>query len=138
MKGHLYKKPFRNKFGKFSVIVSAIDSWNKMQGQMSEIALKNIWQSKIKWLLTDKFVKSYLLFFYFFIEFCLFSVNLWIGIVLFYLLTLFSSTHKSNFFFWKIRAIALVLARIQEMSSDYLIPCNLSIYFSLILIYLFR
>ena len=32
MKGHLHKKSFRtNKFGKFSVTVSAIDSWNKMQ-----------------------------------------------------------------------------------------------------------
>ena len=40
MKGHLHKKSFRmNNFGKFSVTVSAVDSWNKMQDQMGEIYL---------------------------------------------------------------------------------------------------
>ena len=60
VKGYLHKKSFRrNNFGKFSVTVSAIDSWNKMQDQMDEIALKDLRSSKIKWLPTDKFIKSY-------------------------------------------------------------------------------
>ena len=60
IKGHLLKKSFRtNNFGKFSVTVSAIDSWNKIQDQMGEIALKDLRPSKIKWLLTSKFIKSY-------------------------------------------------------------------------------
>ena len=41
------------------------DSWNKMQGQMGEKALKDLRSSKINWLLTDKFIK--LLNYYFFI-----------------------------------------------------------------------
>ena len=64
-----------NNFGKFSVTVSAIESWNKMQDQMGEMALADLRPSKIKWLLMDKFVKSYL-FNLFFIEFCSFSVNI--------------------------------------------------------------
>ena len=57
---HLHKKSFRtNNFRKFSVIVNAIDSWNKIQDQMGEIALKDLRPSKIKWLLTNKFIKSY-------------------------------------------------------------------------------
>ena len=60
VKGYLHKKSFRrNNFGKFFVTVSAIDSWNKMQDQMDEIALKDLRSSKIKWLPTDKFIKSY-------------------------------------------------------------------------------
>ena len=53
MKGHLHRKSFRtNNFEKFYVTVIAIDSWNKMQGCMGEIALKDLRPSKIKWLLT--------------------------------------------------------------------------------------
>ena len=48
-----------NNFGKFSVTVSAIDSWNKIQDQMGEIALKDLRPSKIEWLLSNKFIKSY-------------------------------------------------------------------------------
>ena len=63
IKGHLHKKSFRmNNFGKFSVIVSTIDSWNKIQDQMGEIALKYLRPSKIKWLLT-KWLLTYLYFF---------------------------------------------------------------------------
>ena len=59
-KGHLHKNSFRtNGFRKFSAILSAIDSWNEMQNQMGEIALKDLTPSKIKWLLTDKFIKNY-------------------------------------------------------------------------------
>ena len=43
MKSHLHKESFReNNFGKFSVSVTAIDSWNEMQGQMGEMTLKRI------------------------------------------------------------------------------------------------
>ena len=60
IKSHLHKKSFRtNNFGKFSVTVSAIDAWIKIQDQMGEIALKDLRPSKIKWLLTNKFIKSF-------------------------------------------------------------------------------
>ena len=49
VKGHLHKKSFRtNNFGKCSVTESAIDTRNKMQGQMDEVALKDFRPSKIK------------------------------------------------------------------------------------------
>ena len=64
MKGSLHKNSFRmNNFGKFSATVSVIDSYNKMPDQMVEITRKDLRPSKIKWLLTDKFMKSYFLFF---------------------------------------------------------------------------
>ena len=60
VKGHLHKKSFTiNNFEKLSVTVSAIDSCNKMQDQIGEIALNDLISGKIKWLLTDKFIKSY-------------------------------------------------------------------------------
>ena len=38
IEGHLHKKSFRtNNSGKFSVTVSAIDSWSKIQDQMGPI-----------------------------------------------------------------------------------------------------
>ena len=68
MKGHLHKKFFRtNNFGKFSVtvtVICAIDSWNKRQDHIGEITLNDLGPSKIKWLLTDKFIKTYELTFY--------------------------------------------------------------------------
>ena len=58
--GHLHKKSFRtNNFGKFSVTLSATDSWNKTQDQMGEIVLKDLRPNKIKWLRTNKFINSY-------------------------------------------------------------------------------
>ena len=48
-----------NNFEKFLVNISAIDSWNKIQDEMGVIALKNLRPSKIKWLLTIKFIKKY-------------------------------------------------------------------------------
>ena len=60
IKDHYHKKSYgTNNFGKFSVTVSAIDSWNKIRDQMGEIALKDLRPSKNKWLLTNKFIKSY-------------------------------------------------------------------------------
>ena len=86
IKGHLHKKSFRtNNFGKFSVTVSAIDSWNKIQDQMGEIALKDLRPSKIKWLLTNKFIKSYWLMYFYFYRILFILCEYIIGIVLFYL-----------------------------------------------------
>ena len=49
IKGHLHRKSFRaNNFGNFSVTVSVIGSWSKMQDQMGQIAPKDIRPSKIK------------------------------------------------------------------------------------------
>ena len=61
MKDNLHKTSFMlNNFRKFSVIVvSAITSYNKMQDQIVEMTLKDLRPSKIKWLLTDKFMNSY-------------------------------------------------------------------------------
>lgn len=48
MKDDLHRKSFRtNNFRKFSVTISAIDTWNKIQGQIGEIALKDLRPSKI-------------------------------------------------------------------------------------------
>ena len=69
IKGHLHKKIFRaNNFEKFSVTVSAIDSWNKIQDQSGEKALKDLRPGKIKWLLTNKFIKSYWLIYFSFYQ----------------------------------------------------------------------
>ena len=69
IKGHLHKKSFStNNFGKFSVTVRAIDSCNKIQGQMDEIVLKDLRPSKIKWLRTNKFIKSYRLIYFSFYQ----------------------------------------------------------------------
>ena len=74
MKSHLHKKSFRaNNCGKFSVPVSAMDSWNKMQGQMGETVLKDLRPSKIKWILRSSLKVTDL---YFLFGFCSFSVNL--------------------------------------------------------------
>ena len=60
MKSHVHKKSVRaNFFQIIFVTISAIDSWNKMPGQMDAIALKDPRPTKIKWLLIDKFIKSY-------------------------------------------------------------------------------
>ena len=60
MKDDLHKKSLRtSNFRKLSVTISAIDTWNKIQGQMGEIALKDLRPSKIKRLPTIKFIKSY-------------------------------------------------------------------------------
>ena len=49
-----------NNFRNISVIVvSAITSYNKMQDQIVEMTLKDLRPSKIKWLLTDKFMNGY-------------------------------------------------------------------------------
>ena len=60
VKVHLQKKSFKtNNFGKFSVTVSAIDSWNKMQDQIGESTKSSQTKQNFKCLLTDKFIKSY-------------------------------------------------------------------------------
>ena len=48
-----------NNFGKFSVTASVINSWNKTQDQMGELELKDLRPSKIKWLITNKFIEYY-------------------------------------------------------------------------------
>ena len=60
IRGHLHKKSFRsNKFRKFIVTASYIDSWNEVQDQMDEIILTDLKPSKIKWLVTNKVIESY-------------------------------------------------------------------------------
>ena len=56
----------------FSVTTSDRYSWNKVQGQMIEIALKDLRPSKIKWILADKFILKFLMYFLF--EYCFLSL----------------------------------------------------------------
>ena len=72
----IFKNDFSN-FGQISVSISVIDSWNKMEVQVVEIALKDLRPSKIKWLLTGKFVKSYWLT----SSSCSFQVIIWLAIL---------------------------------------------------------
>ena len=59
-KDHLYKRSYRtNAYGKFSVKISAIESWNKVQDQMGEISLKLLSPGEIKTLLKEKYIDSY-------------------------------------------------------------------------------
>ena len=59
-KDHLYKQSYRtNAYGKFSVKASAIESWNKTQDQMGGILLKDQTPSKIKILMSQKYIDSY-------------------------------------------------------------------------------
>ena len=46
-------------FRRYSVTINAIDLWNKMKHKMGEIASKDLRPNKIKWVTTEKFIKSY-------------------------------------------------------------------------------
>ena len=54
-------KPFykTHRYGKYSIIVSAIESWNKIQKQLKNMLLKNLSPCKIKTAVTNFYLKSY-------------------------------------------------------------------------------
>ena len=52
----LYKT---NRYGKHSITVRAVESWNKIQKQLKNMLLKNLSPYKIKTVVTNFYLKSY-------------------------------------------------------------------------------
>ena len=46
-------------YGKYSITVSAVESWNKIQKQLKSILLKDLSPNKIKTVVTNFYFKSY-------------------------------------------------------------------------------
>ena len=58
--GNLMKLFYKtNRYGKYSVTVSAVESWNKIQKQLKNMLLKNLSPYKIKTVVTNFYLKSY-------------------------------------------------------------------------------
>ena len=58
--GNLMKLFYKaNRYGKYSITVSAVESWNKIQKQLKSILLKDLSPNKIKTLATNFYFKSY-------------------------------------------------------------------------------
>ena len=53
----LFYKTYR--YGKYSITVSAVESWNKIQKQLKSILLKDLSPNKIKTVVTNFYFKSY-------------------------------------------------------------------------------
>ena len=49
----------QNRYGKYSVTVSAVDSWNKIQKQLKKMLLKDLYPNKIKAVVSNFYLKSY-------------------------------------------------------------------------------
>ena len=59
-KGNLMKLFYRtNRYGKYSITVSAVESWNKIQKQLKSMLLKDLCPNKIKTAVTNFYFKSY-------------------------------------------------------------------------------
>ena len=48
-----------NRYGKYSITVSAVESWNQMQKQLKDMLLKDLSPNKIKTVVTNFYFKSY-------------------------------------------------------------------------------
>ena len=58
--GNLVKLFYKTKgYGKYSLTVSAIESWNKIQKQLKDLLLRNLSPNKIKIIVSDLYLKSY-------------------------------------------------------------------------------
>ena len=58
--GNLMKRFYKtNRYGKYSMTVSAVESWNKIQKQLKNMLLKNLSPNKIKTVVTNLYLKSY-------------------------------------------------------------------------------
>ena len=55
------RKPFykTNRYGKCSIVVSAVELWNKIQKQLKDMLLKYPYPRKIKTIVTNFYLKSY-------------------------------------------------------------------------------
>ena len=47
------------KDGKYSITVSAVESWNKVQKQLKDLLLTDLFLNKIKIIVSDFYLKSY-------------------------------------------------------------------------------
>ena len=58
--GNLTKLFYKaNKYGKYSIIVSAVEVWNKIQKQLKNILLKDLPPNKTKTVVSNFYFKSY-------------------------------------------------------------------------------
>ena len=58
--GNLMKLFYKtDRYGKYSITVSAVESWNKIQKQLKSILLKDLSPNKIKSVVTNFYFKSY-------------------------------------------------------------------------------
>ena len=58
--GNLTKLFYKtNRYGKYSITVSAAESWNKIQKQLKYMLLKNLSSRKIKTIVSNSYFKSY-------------------------------------------------------------------------------
>ena len=58
--GNLTKTFYKtNKYGKYSITVSAVESWNKIQKQLKNMLLKDLSPNKIKAVVSNFYLKSY-------------------------------------------------------------------------------
>ena len=48
-----------NRYGKYSITVSAVESWNKIQKQLKNILLKDLPPNKTKTVVSNFYFKSY-------------------------------------------------------------------------------
>ena len=47
------------RYGKYSITVSPVESWNKIQKQLKDVLLKQLFPNKIKTTVSDFYLKSY-------------------------------------------------------------------------------
>ena len=58
--GNLIKHFYNTKrYGKYSITVYAVESWNKIQKQLKDLLLRDISPNKIKIIVSDLYLKSY-------------------------------------------------------------------------------
>ena len=58
--GNLMKLFYKtDRYGKYSITVSAVQSWNKIQKQLKDLLLRDLSPNKIKTVLCDLDLKSY-------------------------------------------------------------------------------
>ena len=57
---NLIKRFYKTKrYGKYSITVSAVESWNKIQKQLKDVLLKQLSPNKIKTIVSDFYLKSH-------------------------------------------------------------------------------
>ena len=58
--GNLIKLFYKTKrYGKYSITVNAVESWNKIQKQLKDLLLRDLSPNKIKTIVSDLYLKSY-------------------------------------------------------------------------------
>ena len=58
--GNLMKLFYKtNRYGKYSITISAVESWNKIQQQLKNVLLKDLSPNKIKTVVSNFYFKSY-------------------------------------------------------------------------------